>query len=1084
MPIKTELLEKIGLTRSEINVYLALLELGSSTTGPIVDRSKATSSKIYEILDRLMQKGLVSYVIKSGTKHFEAADPKRILDYMREKKEQLKKQEEDLKQLIPELELKKKLSELKSEATIYKGIRGLETAFYDALSLLKPGEEVLSFGIPSRTKTIDRFFVRWGKDRAKKKIKSRLLFDESARGEQQTIPENAPLAKIKFQPKGLNTPAAINIFGSRTIIFPSESEKEPLLIVIDSKDIADSFKTQFENMWTQKVRTYEGTEAIKGLFRDILSFGDYVVFAEGMKVIDVLGAKFFLWWQEEKRKQGIKARGIMGEKYRQELSVTGSHTDFRFIPGYETPGVTFVFEDRIISVNFSKKPTAYVIEDKETAANQKAYFELLWNQDTTVAKGMQSLKETLTGLIETIKPGDTYDVIGAGYGSKEFEEKYFDFFQEIRKVRHENKVGARLLYEPGTESYAKGLNPADKYKFMPYKSETPVAIIPYADKTLLIIEEKEPTVITINDRNVTQAFHRQFETLWGQDTIVVRGFENVTQSLYAFLEEINGKSYNVIGGAFGAKGLEKKYVEFFKHYHKHRLKNNVSIKFLFQKDHTKHIPQEYLEKYYKKTEIKELPYSEEFPVPYFITEGKIMMFIQEEVPTLITINNKRISESLQKQFDNLWNQNITVAKGFDNFKKMFEGIYSRLDKEESYKVLGAGIAQDQHSNAYEKFFDEISKDRIKKKIPAKLLFEQNSKKALNKFKENYEKYAEVKYLPYKEESPVETFIEKDRVHISIQEEEPTIITINNKVIAQSFQKQFDSFWDQDVKVYTGFKNTTERFDAMLESLNKGEAYYVLGLSMTGSKEGYQKEWFYEFHKKRVKKGIKALMLCDPGHISEMKKRTDYAKDEKRKLTQLKVLSPDLSSPIQINLYGGDTVGIFTWDKEFRCFEVKSKELYANFKKHFDSLWEKDSDSFKGFEETIGRFELMLEKLNPGEEYFVLGASIQKGDKRLNEWLVDYHKRRIQKGVKANLLCIEEAYERVKQNMKTSGDPEFKISKVKSLSKEFDAPFQINLYKDKVLIFLWDELRCFEITSQKLKENFKNYFNTLWKIAKK
>ena len=57
--MNTEILQEIGLTKSEINVYLALLELGSSSTGKIVDKSKAASSKIYEILDRLMQKRIV-----------------------------------------------------------------------------------------------------------------------------------------------------------------------------------------------------------------------------------------------------------------------------------------------------------------------------------------------------------------------------------------------------------------------------------------------------------------------------------------------------------------------------------------------------------------------------------------------------------------------------------------------------------------------------------------------------------------------------------------------------------------------------------------------------------------------------------------------------------------------------------------------------------------------------------------------------------------------------------------------------------------------------------------------------------------
>ncbi|MBI2665760.1 hypothetical protein HYX12_04015 [Candidatus Woesearchaeota archaeon] len=47
-----DLLRNIGLTDSEIKVYLALLELGSSTKGPIVDKSRVASSKIYELLEK------------------------------------------------------------------------------------------------------------------------------------------------------------------------------------------------------------------------------------------------------------------------------------------------------------------------------------------------------------------------------------------------------------------------------------------------------------------------------------------------------------------------------------------------------------------------------------------------------------------------------------------------------------------------------------------------------------------------------------------------------------------------------------------------------------------------------------------------------------------------------------------------------------------------------------------------------------------------------------------------------------------------------------------------------------------------
>lgn len=216
----TKLLEAIGLTKSEIKVYLALLELGSSTTGKIVEKSKASSSKIYEVLDKLIQKGLVSFIFKSGVKYFEAAPPERIMDYMEEKEEKFSQQKEELEKIIPELDLKRKLSKYKSEATIYKGMKGLETAFYGALELLKPKDEMLVIGVPSRSEPVNRFFVKFAKERAKRKIKMKIIFNEIARGELQTLPENNPLTEIKYVPE--TTPAAINIFNDRVIIFPTE----------------------------------------------------------------------------------------------------------------------------------------------------------------------------------------------------------------------------------------------------------------------------------------------------------------------------------------------------------------------------------------------------------------------------------------------------------------------------------------------------------------------------------------------------------------------------------------------------------------------------------------------------------------------------------------------------------------------------------------------------------------------------------------------------------------------------------------------------------------------------------------------
>ena len=73
--METEVLEKAGLTLGESKVYLSLLELGQSSITNIVTKSKVSTSKSYDILNRLEEKGLVSHVIISGVKHFKAASP-------------------------------------------------------------------------------------------------------------------------------------------------------------------------------------------------------------------------------------------------------------------------------------------------------------------------------------------------------------------------------------------------------------------------------------------------------------------------------------------------------------------------------------------------------------------------------------------------------------------------------------------------------------------------------------------------------------------------------------------------------------------------------------------------------------------------------------------------------------------------------------------------------------------------------------------------------------------------------------------------------------------------------------------------
>ena len=87
----TQVLQKLGLTVAETKVYLALLKLGSTTIGPVVDESGVSRSKIYHILDRLHKRGLIASIIIGKTNYFNATSPKKIFDYIKYKKNELQR---------------------------------------------------------------------------------------------------------------------------------------------------------------------------------------------------------------------------------------------------------------------------------------------------------------------------------------------------------------------------------------------------------------------------------------------------------------------------------------------------------------------------------------------------------------------------------------------------------------------------------------------------------------------------------------------------------------------------------------------------------------------------------------------------------------------------------------------------------------------------------------------------------------------------------------------------------------------------------------------------------------------------------
>ena len=246
-----EILQQIGLTEGEIKVYLSLLELGSTSTGKIIKKSHVSGSKVYEVLDRLSSKGLVTSVVKNGVKYFEATTPEKILSYLRQKKEDIQKQEQRVQEIIPKLILKTKEANA-SNVKVFTGFEGLKTANEDIINSLQKGEEWLSMGLTEQPTSWEKYFTKRQVIRAKKGIIHRHLLNEKYQI-LYTKRQKLPHTYFRFLPQNLEIPTSTEIYKNKTLIFILNPE-DPMAILIESRAVADSFRKYFEILWKQAIK--------------------------------------------------------------------------------------------------------------------------------------------------------------------------------------------------------------------------------------------------------------------------------------------------------------------------------------------------------------------------------------------------------------------------------------------------------------------------------------------------------------------------------------------------------------------------------------------------------------------------------------------------------------------------------------------------------------------------------------------------------------------------------------------------------------------------------------------------------------
>lgn len=253
-PVDT--LRSAGLSEKGATVYLALLELGGAFPSQIAKHTKLKRSTVYEILDDLAIKGLISELEKRNKYFYSIEHPNRLIHLSERSIMRAQEGKEKLQELLPVLEGLYAGATDKPKVSYFEGVTGVMEIYQDHTA----GEnkyEMLGF---VNVAELMRFlpqkkYREYVLRKQKLGIKTRGIIPDTPedRAYEKTIYRNTSkkiLPKVRRIPKeAFPWKGDITIYGANKISIVNFNENQVVGIIITSGTIHQMMRMIFELAW-------------------------------------------------------------------------------------------------------------------------------------------------------------------------------------------------------------------------------------------------------------------------------------------------------------------------------------------------------------------------------------------------------------------------------------------------------------------------------------------------------------------------------------------------------------------------------------------------------------------------------------------------------------------------------------------------------------------------------------------------------------------------------------------------------------------------------------------------------------------
>lgn len=237
--------DKLGLTARDSRVYLALLKNGVSSIRQIADATGINRGSVYDSIKDLTAAGLVSFQQSNVNKKYFAEEPAKVLDLIKQRKEELDELEQSTKSIIPSLTPKTAYTPY-SNIKFYEDHEGVAVILRDVLETVSKQEHKVYYAISSKQlrKYIYKKFPNFTKQRISKNIFVKVIAIGEG-GEPDEISSRKWL-----EPKAGSNPTSYNlIYGNKFAMIALNDNYNPYGVVIEDPGVVATQKLLFDQLW-------------------------------------------------------------------------------------------------------------------------------------------------------------------------------------------------------------------------------------------------------------------------------------------------------------------------------------------------------------------------------------------------------------------------------------------------------------------------------------------------------------------------------------------------------------------------------------------------------------------------------------------------------------------------------------------------------------------------------------------------------------------------------------------------------------------------------------------------------------------